>query len=388
MKIIIVSTAYPLRGGIAHFNALLAKHLRVRHEVETITFKRQYPKFLFPGKTQVEDSTRRDESSGNTGLEEIQPAPQLVDSINPLNWLSVASEIKKRKPDLVIFKYWLPFFGPCFGTIAKRVKRGTKTKVLFICDNIIPHERRPGDVAFTKYAFKAADYFIVQSKSVEKDLNTHFPNSSYRLVPHPVYENFGKLIPQEEARAILNIKQKHVLLFFGYVRHYKGLDTLIEAFKLLTTHYSPFTNHQLLVVGEFYDDEQKYRQQVKELNLESSVRFVSEYVPNGEVANCFSASDVVVLPYRSATQSGIVQIAYNFDKPVIATDVGGLSETVLHERTGYIVPPEHPRALADAIIKYFEEDKQEVFSRNVREEKKKYSWEHFVGTIEELAGGH
>ncbi|MBI3192850.1 MAG: glycosyltransferase, partial [Ignavibacteriae bacterium] len=336
------------------------------------------------GKTQVEDSTRREESNGNIGSDGIQPAPQLIDSINPVNWVRVALEIKKRKPDLLIFKYWLPFFGPCFGTIAKLVKRGTQTKVLFICDNIVPHERRPGDIAFTKYAFSAADYFIVQSKSVEKDLNKRFPNSVYRFVPHPVYENFGTPFPQEEARAMLNIKQKHILLFFGYVRQYKGLDTLIEAFKLLTTHYSILTNYQLLIVGEFYDDEQKYRQKVKELGLEPYISFVSEYVPNEEVAKYFSASDVVVLPYRSATQSGIVQIAYNFDKPVIATDVGGLSETVLHGRTGYIVPPENPRALADAIIKFYGEHKQEEFSRNVQEEKKNYSWEHFVDTIEEM----
>ncbi len=386
MKIIIVSTAFPLRGGIAHFNALLAQHLGKHHEVETITFKRQYPAFLFPGKTQQE-------SGGEIESERI-PAPQLIDSINPFNWISVANEIIKRKPDLLVFKYWLPFFGPCFGTIAKRVKKKTNAKVLFICDNIIPHERRLGDVVFTKYAFRAADYFIVQSKSVEHDLNKHFPNSTYRLVPHPVYENFGSPIPKEEARAALNIKQKNVLLFFGYVRRYKGADILIEAFKLLTSHYSPLTTHQLLVVGEFYDDEQKYRQQVKDLNLcakgasasggESYIRFVSDYVPNDEVAKYFCASDVVVLPYRSATQSGIVQIAYNFNKPVIATNVGGLSETVIHERTGFIVPPANPQALADAIIKFYDERKEDEFSRNVQEEKKKYSWEHFVNQIEEM----
>jgi glycosyltransferase involved in cell wall biosynthesis len=380
VKIIIVSTAFPLRGGIAHFNALLAKHLSTRHEVETITFKRQYPSFLFPGKTQ-------NESGGADGLEGIQPAPQLIDSINPLNWLSVASTIKKKKPDLLIFKYWLPFFGPCFGTIAKFVKRGTNTNVLFICDNIIPHERRPGDVAFTKYAFSAADYFIVQSKSVENDLNKHFPNSTYRFVPHPIYENFGTPIPREEARAALNIKEENVLLFFGYVRKYKGLDTLIESVKLMRDMGFALWDVCLLIVGEFYDDEARYRHKVHDLKLESSIRFVSDYVPNNEVAKYFSASDVVVLPYRSATQSGIVQIAYNFNKPVIATDVGGLSETVLHERTGYIVPPENPKALADAIMHYFDEQKQEEFSRNVQEEKKKYSWEHFIGKIEEMVGG-
>ncbi len=375
MKIIIVSTAYPLRGGIAHFNALLAKHLGKYHNVETITFKRQYPGFLFPGKTQ--------EESGNTATGEIiTPAPQLIDSINPLNWISVAKTIAKRKPDLLIFKYWLPFFGPCFGTIAKWVKRKVNTKVLFICDNIIPHEKRPGDVAFTNYAFGAADYFVVQSKAVEQDLNKYFPNSTYRLIPHPLYENFGTVLPQDEARTKLGITSKNVLLFFGYIRSYKGLMTLIDSMKLIVD--SGEQDYQLLVVGEFYDEEQKYRDKVKALNLESSIRFFSDYVPNDEVATYFSAADVVVLPYRSATQSGIVQIAYNFDRPVIATDVGGLAEVVIDNKTGFIVPPENPDALSKSILRFFKEREEKHFTENVSEEKKKYSWDNFIQQIEEM----
>ncbi len=375
MKIIIVSTAFPLRGGIAHFNALLAKHLGKHHDVETITFKRQYPAFLFPGKTQ--------EESGNTGSgETLTPAPQLIDSINPFNWISVANTIIKRKPDLLIFKYWLPFFGPCFGTIAKLVKWRTKAQILFICDNIIPHEKRPGDVAFTKYAFSAANYFVVQSKSVEQDLNKHFPNSTYKLIAHPVYENFGAIISQDQAKAKLGITSKNVILFFGYIRQYKGLMTLIDSMKQIID--AGHSDYQLLVVGEFYDEEQKYRDKVKELHLESSIRFFSDYVPNDEVATYFSASDVVVLPYRSATQSGIVQIAYNFDRPVIATDVGGLAEVVINDKTGFIVPPEDSNALSRAIIRFFNEREEKQFTANVREEKKKYSWDTFIQNIEEL----
>ena len=220
MNIVIIGTAYPLRGGIAHFVALLSKYFqKANHNVGIISFKRQYPKILFPGKTQ-------DEQGEQPG---VDPAPQLVDSINPLNWISVAKHIVSRKPDVLIFKYWLPFFGPCFGTIAKQVKKQKNAKVLFICDNIIPHERRPGDVAFTKYAFKQADYFIVQSDAVENDLNKHFPGSRYRKVPHPVYENFGTPIPKAEARKQLGITAKNVLLYFGYVRRYKGLSVLIDA---------------------------------------------------------------------------------------------------------------------------------------------------------------
>jgi len=292
MKILIVGTAYPLRGGIAHYNALLAIHLSRRHTVETITFKRQYPKILFPGKTQEETGE---------GIH-AQPAPQLIDSINPFNWIHVAHEIRRRNPDLLIFKYWLPFFGPCFGTIAKLAKRRTAARVLFICDNILPHERRPGDILFTNYAFRHADYFIVQSDTVEQELLKYFPGARYRKAPHPVYELFGKPVPKEEARRILGISSKKVILYFGYVRPYKGLMVLIEAMK-----DSP--DVLLLAVGEFYEDESRYRRRVQDLNLSSRIQFVSNYVPNDQVRLYFSASDVVVLPYLSATQSGITQIA-------------------------------------------------------------------------------
>ncbi len=377
MRCIIVSTAFPLRGGIAHFNALLAKNLSVRHEVETITFKRQYPKLLFPGKSQ-------DETTSGVEPENLTPAPRLIDSINPFNWYIVAQEVSRRNPDLLIFKYWLPFFGPCFGTIARLVKKRTGAKVLFICDNIIPHERRPGDVSFTKYAFKSADYFIVQSQAVERDLQKHFPDARYRLVPHPVYDNFGQALSKDLARNNLNITAKHVLLFFGYIRQYKGLKVLLDTIKDIVADERRKKELLLLVVGEFYDDEQKYRQQVKELGIESNVRFVAEYVPNNEVATYFSASDVVVLPYRSATQSGIIQIAYNFDKPVIATDVGGLAEVVIHEKTGFIIPPDDKVLLAQAILRFYQEKKEEQFVLSVREEKKKYSWDHFIQQLEEL----
>ncbi len=368
VNIVIVGTAYPLRGGIAHFNALLASHLRKHHHVETVTFKRQYPKIFFPGKSQKE----KGELTG------VPAAPQIIDSINPFNWIRAAFMIKKLKPDLLIFKYWLPFFGPCFGTVAKLVKKITGANVLFICDNIIPHERRLGDVFFTRYAFKQSDYFIVQSNAVERDLLKYFPDARYRKVPHPVYENFGDPIPKQQAHHELGIQAGKVILYFGYVRAYKGLMILIEAMQKLR-------DVVLLAVGEFYDDETKYRQKVKELNLESNIRFVSDYVPNEQVALYFSAADVVVLPYLSATQSGIVQIAYNFNKPVIATDVGGLAEVIVHDKTGYIVPPDNPDSLAMAIEKYYREEKEEEFTNNVKIEKMKYSWDNLIRNIEELS---
>lgn len=377
MKILIVGTAFPLRGGIAHFNALLAAHLGRRHVVETITFKRQYPSFLFPGTTQ---------SESGEAPPDVSPAPELIDSINPLNWIAVAGEIRRRNPDLIIFKYWLPFFGPCFGTIAKLATRGRATRVIFICDNIVPHERRPGDILFTKYAFAQADAFIVQSDAVERELVARFPGRRYKKVPHPVYENFGAPIDRAKARSVLGLSAKKVMLYFGYVRAYKGLLVLLDAVARLASR-GDMDDFQLLAVGEFYDDETKYRNRAEELGLGSKVRFVSEYVANERVGLYFSAADAVVLPYLSATQSGIAQIAFNFDRPVIVTDVGGLAEVVRDGVTGFVVPPGDPEALALAIRRFYAEGKGPAFSANVAEEKKKYSWDHLVTSIEELAEG-
>ncbi|MCZ6777237.1 MAG: glycosyltransferase [Ignavibacteria bacterium] len=370
MKIVIIGTAYPLRGGIAHYNALLANQLSKHHTVETITFKRQYPRLLFPGKTQQE--------SGEP--DHTTPAPQLLDSINPFNWILVANDIRKRKPDLLIFKYWLPFFGLCFGTIAKMAKRKTKTRVLLICDNVIPHERRPGDVTFTKYLFRHADYFIVQSDTVEKDLKAIRPKARYKKVPHPVYNMFGRAIDKQEARSILGLRAAGVVLFFGYIRAYKGLHVLLDA----ASKFIRTLDIHTLVVGEFYDHEEKYRKQIRGLGLDRHVTINADYVPNEKVGIYFSAADVVVLPYISATQSGIAQIAYNFDKPVIATDVGGLGEVVRDNITGFLVPPNDPDALADGILRFFAEKKEAAFIANVQKEKQKYTWEAMEAAIEQL----
>jgi glycosyltransferase involved in cell wall biosynthesis len=371
VKIVIVGTAYPLRGGIAHYNALLASALSARHTVETVTFKRQYPAFLFPGKTQEE-----------TGGEiHGTPAPRLIDSINPLNWISVGLELRRRRPDLLIFKYWLPFFGPCFGTIARIVRRGTPAKVAVICDNVLPHEHRPFDALFTRFLFRKTDFFIAQSDAVERELTAFWPGARYRTVPHPVYNIFGSPLEPQQAKSLLGLPDTRILLFFGYVRRYKGLNVLLDALRLVP----PDLGIHLLVVGEFYDDEQKYRAQVRDLHLDERVTIHSDYIPNEEVAKYFSAADAVVLPYVSATQSGIAQIAYNFDKPVIATDVGGLAEVVIHDRTGFVVPPGDPAALAGAIMAFYREDRGAAFTLEVKQEKKKYSWENLVNAIESLA---
>jgi len=371
MNITIVGTAYPLRGGIAHYNALLYRELSTRHSVDVVTFRRQYPGFLFPGRTQREEGA----------VDGFRvPSAVLVDSINPLNWISTGRSIRSRHPDMLVFKYWLPFFGPCFGTIARVVKKGTGTKVVFICDNVIPHERRPGDVLFTRYALSTADGFIVQSRAVEKDLLALFPGARYEYVPHPVYHGFGSVVPSAEARLRLGITAHSVLLFFGYVRKYKGLDVLLDAVAMLRGRL----DIALVVVGEFYDDEEPYREQIRRLNLETVVTVRSDYIPNEEVKYYFSAADAVVLPYASATQSGIAQIAYNFDLPVIATKVGGLSEVVRDGETGLLVPPNDPGALAGRIFEYFTSVDRTRLRLVITEEKKKYSWENLVAAMERL----
>ena len=370
MNIVILGTAYPLRGGIAHYNALLYSHLKKHHSVEIISFTRQYPKFLFPGKTQDEQ--------GEPGVP--VESRRLIDSVNPFNWIRVGVLLRRQNPDVVIFKYWLPFFGPCFGTICAIVAWRITTKVIAICDNVIPHEHRPGDTIFTKFAFMFVDAFIVQSDTVEKDLVATVEDPRYKKVPHPVYEIFGARIPKKEAREKLTIVDEKVILFFGYIRAYKGLHTMIDAMKELKKSLRV----KLLVVGEFYDDEEKYRWHISDAQVRDVIDVVSDYVPNEKVGEYFSAADVIILPYLSSTQSGIAQIAYNFDKPVIATNVGGLAEVVVDGISGLIVPPNDPLKLAGAIRKFYSENLESKLSAGAANEKKKYSWDRMVEAIEQL----
>jgi D-inositol-3-phosphate glycosyltransferase len=370
MKIIILSTAYPLRGGIAHFIGLLYKELAKTNEVKVITFKRQYPSILFPGKSQVE--------SGDT-VEQI-PTEVLVDSINPFNWLAVGLKIKEEKPDLLIYKFWMPFFAPCFGTISRLAKKNNITKVLTICDNVIPHERKPGDIALTKYFFKTVDYFVLLSEKVRGDLLALKPGSINKFLPHPVYSNFGQAVNKHEAKKHLNITGEKLILFFGFIRDYKGLDILLNAMALLKNEL----NVKLIVAGEFYSNEDKYLKIINDLGIKENLLMFTDFIPTSEVKYYFSAADCVILPYRDATQSGIVQIATNFNKPVIAANVGGLGEVIENGKTGFIVEKENPEALAGAIKKFYLEDREDVFVENISEEVKKYSWENFVNGISDL----
>jgi D-inositol-3-phosphate glycosyltransferase len=380
MKIVIVGTAYPMRGGIAQYNTLLYKYLSAGNDVKIFSFKRQYPEIFFPGKTQYEQGKPPFKIPDEKNVIS-------VDSVNPFNWIITGKKIAGENPDLIIFKYWLPFFAPCFAVISFIAKKFSKAKVLFICDNVIPHEKRFGDNFFTMLAFSQTDYFVVMSKTVEKDLKKFNKESKpYKLIQHPVYNIFGDKVPKSDAKDFIyknyniDVMNDKVILFFGYIRKYKGLNYLLDAMPEILRKVSL----KLLVVGEFYEDENKYLDQIKNLGLDKNVKVISDFVPDANVKYFFSACDAVVLPYTDATQSGIIQIAYHYDKPVIATDVGGLSEVVKDNETGFVIEPKSPGAISDAVIKFYENNMEEKFSANATEEKKKYNWESFVKEIESL----
>ncbi len=370
MKIVIVGPAYPLRGAMAQLNNILGWYLSQNHDVQIVSFTRQYPSLLFPGKSQIDPGKP---------LFHV-PTISMIDSINPISWYRAARYIINQKPDVIIFRYWMPFFAPCFGSIARLVKRKTHARVIFICDNIIPHEKRPGDVTLTKYALHPVDAFMVLSKTVEEDLLQFLPKALYILSPLPLFNVFGELQPKKEARMKLGIFDDHVMLFFGYVRAYKGLGVLLDAMPLILKKLSV----TLLIAGEFYEDEEKYQKKIRELGLEKHIQLHSDYIPNEEISTYFSAADVVVLPYVSATQSAIVPVAYHFNKPVIVTNVGGLAEVVINGRTGFIVPPQNPEAFADAVVKFYQEKCEIGFASNIEKEKKRYGWDTFIERLESL----
>ena len=401
MRIVIIGTAYPLRGGIAHYVALLSQTLiRRGHDVKIITFSRQYPKFLFPGKSQEEtvDSGKWIVNNNTKSSPSIihfplsTPAEQVIDSINPLTWRKAGAVAAAFKPDLILFKYWIPFFAPAYGVIARTAKRitrklGKECKIAFIADNVLPHEKRPGDLMLTKFAFRAVDYFIVQSDAVERDLKSLDRHAKFIRLDHPVYENFGSRSDRSEARRKLSIPDDApVILFFGYIRKYTGLDILLRAMPRII---ESLPDIRLIVAGEFYGDEKEYRSIIQELRIPAkNLILATDYIPNDDVALYFSAANVTVLPYRTATQSGIVQIAYNFDVPVIATNVGGLAEIVIDGKSGIIAEDATPEAIAEAVLRYFQQRMEPQLTEGVIHEKKKYSWDTFAEGIEKMSLPH
>lgn len=366
MRIAYLSTFYPFRGGIAQFNASLFREFEKAHEAAAFTFTRQYPDLLFPGTTQyVTPSDRVDQI----------PAEQVLDTINPFSYFKTARAIQNFKPDLLVMKFWMPFFAPSLGTVAGRLrKRGAR--VISILDNLIPHEKRPGDLALICYFLRRNDGFIAMSKTVERDLKQFAPNARYVLKPHPIYDHFGSTISAAEARAKLGLPpDKRIVLFFGFIRDYKGLDTLIRAAAHLSDDYC------VVIAGEMYGDFAKYEALIDEAQVRSRCKLFIRYIDDAEVPAFFSAAEVCVLPYKSATQSGIVQIAFNFNVPVIATDVGGLAEMIEEHATGLILRSQGPQALAELIKKYFEQSMREPFSRNIAQRRHSLSWAGFAEAI-------
>jgi glycosyltransferase involved in cell wall biosynthesis len=372
-NIVIIGPGHPLRGGLATFNQRLCKQfIDEGHTCCIYSFSLQYPSFLFPGTTQYSN----------------EPAPtdieiySVINSVWPLNWVQVGHALRRIRPDIIVVRYWLPFMGPALGSILRRVKKNNHTKVIAITDNVIPHEKRPGDVPFTKYFLKSCDAFITMSDKVMNDLRQFEKTKPAKQVLHPLYDNFGEPISKEEARKKLGIDvNEKIILFFGFIRKYKGLDILLEAMGLMkqqTTNNKQQTI-KLLVAGEFYEDEKQYKDQIKRLGIEDSLILRTDFIPDSEVKYYLCAADVVIQPYRNATQSGVTPLAYHFEKPMIVTNVGSLPTLVPHEKVGLVCEPE-PASLAAAINRYFELGEQ-YFIPHLRTEKEKYSWHNLVDTI-------
>ncbi len=372
MRIAFLSPFYPYRGGIAHSGAALYKALGKRHEMKAFTFTRQYPKLLFPGKTQYEEEG---DTYGDVG------AMRVLDTINPFTYYKTANEILKFQPQMTIIKYWMPYFAPSLGTVAGILKKKGIYNIA-VLDNVIPHESKFYDKILTGYFIKRNNAFMVMSRSVAADLLTFNPHAKYSFHPHPIYD-FGEKISKEEAKAKLGLNPADsYLLFFGFIRHYKGLDLLLEA---MSDAKIKGRNVRLIVAGEYYEDAKYYENKIKEYGIGDRLILRTSYIPSGDIKYYFCAADMIVQPYRSATQSGVTQIAYHFERPMLVTDVGGLAETVPNGKVGYVLQPDAP-AIANAINDFYDNSREEAFSANVKEEKKRFQWDSFAAALEELYG--
>lgn len=372
-KVVILGSAHPLRGGLAAYNERIARAYQQQgDEVKIFTFSLQYPGFLFPGKTQFSS----------------EPPPADLDikisvnSIDPISWIKAGRKIRDEKPDLLIIKFWIPFMAPCLGTIAKIVKKNRHTCIVSILDNIIPHEKRPGDRILAKYFVKHVDGFVAMSEQVMSDLDIFDTKKPRTFCPHPLYDHFGKPESKKLAREKLGIETNNkYLLFFGFIRDYKGLDLLLEA---MANPKIKGLGLKLLVAGEFYTDSKPYFEIIKKHHLDDQVVMSNDFIPDSKVADYFNAADLVVQPYKDATQSGVTQIAYHFEKPMITTNVGGLAEIVPDGKVGYVVNPVVDE-IAEAILRFFKMVKEQSFVENIKIEKQKYSWERMLEAVDVVA---
>jgi glycosyltransferase involved in cell wall biosynthesis len=373
MRICLVGPAYPYRGGISHFTQMLAAAMQPGHQTLIVSFSRLYPSFLFPGRTQYESD----------GARIRVDSVRVIDSINPLSYRRAAGVALDFRPDLVVVQWWQPFFAPALRSVAGRIKRGSGAPVVFLCHNVLPHEGTRLDRALARWGLAKADAFLVQSQEDRARLLSLRPGAAVTVHPHPTYTQFSGGGPtREEARGRLGL-QGRVVLFFGLVRAYKGLGTLLRAFARLPASLEA----TLLVVGEFYEDRRPYDALIASLGIGDRVRVLDRYVPDDEVAVYFQAADLVALPYRSATQSGIVQTAFAFEVPVVVTAVGGLPEVVIDGVTGYVVPPDDPPALAAAIERFFGEGAGPRMSGEIHARSGRFSWSACVEALLRLAAG-
>lgn len=367
-KIILIGPVYPYKGGISHYTGLMCKELTKRHDVEMISYKMQYPKFLF-------HKEQRDYSNDSFKIED---AEYLLNTANPFNIVRTAHHIRRKKPDMVVIQWWHPYFAPCYFLLTRFMGR---QNVVFVCHNVFPHERFPMDKVLTRLALKGGSHFIVHAAKEAKELTKIQPHPDYVVTPHPTYNAFRfEGMSREQAREKLSIGQEeHILLFFGYVREYKGLKYLLRAMPQICREDEKV---RLWIVGEFGSDKEDYLQLIRELAIENRVQLRDSYTPDREVEQYFAAADLVVLPYTSATQSGIVQIAYGFTRPVVVTDVGGLPDVVEDGETGYIVEPENPQAIADAVVRFFREGQAQRMQENIGKEAYRFSWERMAEVLE------
>ncbi len=371
MKILLIGPASPFRGGIANFNDSLYTALEKNHEPGIIGFTLQYPSFLFPGKSQYVPEANIAKARSK----------QLINSVNPLSWRVTVNDVVKSNPELLIVHYWMPFFAPVLGTVIRWVKHKIHIPVIGILHNVEPHEGMPGGKILARYFFKSCDGFITMSSKVLNDLKNSGIHKPVKQIPHPLYEVFGEQVSRYVACKYLKLDPaKKYLLFFGIIRNYKGLDLLLET---LTNNKISHINLTLIVAGEFYEKEERYLDMVEKLGLENKIIFVNKFIPQEEVRYYFAASDLVVLPYLSATQSGITQIAYHFDKPMLVTNVGGLKEVVPHGKVGYVCERD-PDEIASAIADFFDNCRSEEFVENTKAEKRRFSWDAMVQGIEQL----
>ena len=364
-----IGPVYPFKGGISHYTSLMCRSLRDKHEVAMVSFSMQYPKFLYRGKQK---------DLGNTNFE-IDGTRFILHTANPINWLTTAARIRKEKPDLVIFQWWHPYFAPCYYTLANQMK----CSILFVCHNVLPHESFPLDAFLTKRVLRKGSFFIVHANSEAEELKKIVKDPVYKICSMPTFSGFSDCdVTREELREKLSIPiNAKVLLFFGLIRDYKGLDVLLRTMPRLIRDMPEL---RLLIAGKFGKDKDKYDAMIAGENLSDYVGVYNQYIPDDQVSSFFCVSDLVVLPYKSATQSAVVQMAFGFGKPVVVTDVGGLPEVVMNNRTGFVIPSENEDSLYQVVMDFFRNKKAAMFERNIRSDNAENTWSRITDAIDSM----